>query len=106
MKTVYKVIFHNQGKVYELHASNVNQGAMYAFVEIEGIIFGNHTELVVDPSEEKLKDEFAGVKKTYVPMHSIIRIDEVSNQGANKIVDSDMSGIVTPFPVTMPPKCD
>ncbi len=106
MKPVYKVIFHNQGKVYELHASNVSQGAMYAFVEIEGIIFGNHTELVVDPSEEKLKDEFAGVKKTYVPMHSIIRIDEVSKQGANKIVDSDMSGNITPFPVTMPPKSD
>ena len=106
MKSVYKVIFHNQGKIYELHASHVSQGAMYAFVEIEGIIFDEHTELVVDPSEEKLKDEFAGVSKTYVPMHAIIRIDEVSKQGSNKIVDSDMNGNITPFPVTMPPKSD
>ena len=106
MKPVYKVIFHNQGKIYELHASHVGQGAMYAFVEIEGIIFGEHTELVVDPSEEKLKHEFAGVSKTYVPMHSIIRIDEVSQQGSNRIVDADSSGNVTPFPVTMPPKSD
>lgn len=106
MKPVYKVIFHNQGKIYELHARSVTQGALYAFVEIEDIIFGDHTELLVDPAEEKLKDEFAGVKRTFVPLYSIIRIDEVSKQGANKIVESDGSGNITPFPVTMPPKSD
>ena len=106
MKTVYKVIFHNQGKIYELHASNVSQGSMYAFVEIEGIIFDEHTELLVDPTEEKLKAEFAGVEKTYVPMHSIIRIDKVSKRGSNKIVDSDSGGNITPFPFTMPPGSD
>ncbi len=106
MKPVYKIIFHNQGKIYELHARNVSQGNMYAFVEIEDIMFGEHTELVVDPAEEKLKNEFAGVNKTYVPMHAIIRIDEVSRQGSNKIVDSPTSGNITPFPVTMPPKSD
>jgi len=105
MKAVYKVIFHNQGKIYQLHASSVGQGAMYAFVEIEGIIFDEHTVLV-DPSEEKLKDEFAGVEKTYVPMHSIIRIDKVSKKGSNKIVDSGIDGNITPFPLTMPPKSD
>jgi hypothetical protein len=106
MKPVYKIIFHNQGKIYELHARNISQGDMYAFVEIEGIIFNEHTELVVDPSEEKLKDEFAGVKKTYIPMHSIIRIDEVDRQGSNKIVDAGTSGNITPFPLAMPPKND
>ena len=106
MKPVYKVIFHNQGKIYELHASSVSQDAMYAFVEITGIIFGEHTELLVDPTEEKLKDEFAGVERTFVPMHSIIRIDEVSKQGSNKIVESDGGASITPFPVTMPPKSD
>ena len=106
MRTVYKVIFHNQGKIYELHAGSVSQGALYAFVEIEDIIFDEHTELVVDPSEEKLKDEFAGVKRTFVPMHSIIRIDEVSKQGTNKIVEMDGGGNIAPFPVTMPPKSD
>ena len=106
MNPVYKVIFHNQGKIYELHARNVTQGALYAFVEIEDIIFGDHTELLVDPAEEKLKDEFAGVKKTFVPMHAVIRIDEVSKQGSNKIVDAAVSSNITPFPVTVPPKGD
>jgi hypothetical protein len=104
MKPVYRVIFHNQGKIYELHAGSVNAGAMYAFVEVEGIIFDERTELVVDPSEEKLKHEFEGVRKTYIPLHSVIRIDEVSKQGLNRIVDAGAGGNVTPFPVSLPPK--
>jgi hypothetical protein len=106
MKPVYKIVFHNQGKIYELYARHVSQGHMYAFVEVEDIIFGEHTELVVDPGEERLRDEFAGVKKTYVPVHAVIRIDEVSKQGSNKIVESSAGGNITPFPVTMPPKSD
>ena len=104
MKPVYRIIFHNQGKIYELHASSVNAGAMYAFVEVEGIIFNERSELLVDPSEEKLKHEFAGVQKTYIPLHAVIRIDEVSKQGMNRIVDAGTAGNVTPFPVSLPPK--
>lgn len=106
MKTLYKIIFHNHGKIYELHANSVNQGDLYAFVEIEDIIFDDHTALVVDPSEERLKDEFAGVKKTYVPMHSIIRIDEVYKKGVNKIVDAGVDGKITPFPLSAPHESD
>lgn len=103
---MYRIIFYNQGKVYELYAKSIDAGAMYAFVEIEDIVFGEQTELVVDPSEEKLKDEFRDVKKTYIPMHAVIRIDEVSKQGTNKIIDSGVRGNITPFPVTMPPKSE
>ena len=71
MKPVYRIIFHNQGKIYELHASSVNAGAMYAFVEVEGIIFNERSELLVDPSEEKLKHEFEGVQKTYIPLPAV-----------------------------------
>ena len=101
---MYRITFHNQGQVYELYAKSVDSGAMYAFVAVEDVVFGEHTELVVDPSEEKLKDEFRDVKKTYIPMHAVIRIDEVSKQGTNKIIESGESGNITPFPVTMPPK--
>ena len=106
MKPVYRIIFHNQGKIYQLHAARVSQGDMYAFVEIDDILFDQQTELVVDPSEERLKDEFAGVTRTYIPMHAVIRIDEVSKRGSNKIVDSDSGGNITPFPVGMPPKTE
>ena len=76
-KSIYRIVFHNQGNVYELYAREISQSAMYAFVEVGDIIFGERSKLVVDPSDEKLKAEFSGVKRTYVPLHGVVRIDEV-----------------------------
>ena len=99
-KRVYKVVFHQQGNIYELHARSVSHGEMYGFLEIGEIIFGERSALLVDPSEEKLKSEFAGVKRTFVPIHSVVRVDEVEKEGANKIAPSDGSeSKVTPFPM-------
>jgi hypothetical protein len=103
-KRVYRVVFHNQGKVYELHAREVSHAEMYGFVEIGEIMFGERSALLVDPSEEKLKSEFSGVKRTFVPVHAIIRIDEVDKEGANKIVSvGEGSGNVAPFPMPVYP---
>jgi hypothetical protein len=97
-KRVYKVIFHHQGNQYELHARHVSHGEKYGFLEVADIIFGERSALLVDPSEEKLKSEFAGVKRTFVPIHCVIRVDEVDKEGANKITASE-GGNVTPFPL-------
>ena len=86
-ENIFKVIFINQGKIYEVYARQIAQSGMFGFIEIEQLIFGGKTELVIDPSEEKLKEEFSGVKRTYIPMHSVIRIDEVEKEGAAKIVE-------------------
>ena len=88
-KTLFKVSFVNQGKIYEIFAKQIVQSSMYGFVEVEELIFGEKTSLVVDPSEERLKDEFSGVKRTYIPMHSVIRIDEVEKRGTAKILSMD-----------------
>jgi hypothetical protein len=66
-------------------------------VEVEELVFGERTTVVVDPSEEKIKSEFENVRRTYLPMHSILRIDEVDKQGASKI--SKIEGNVTQFPI-------
>ena len=101
---IYRISFYNQGSIYELHARVVHQSAMFAFVEIEGIIFGERSSVVVDPSEEKLKSEFAGVTRTYIPLQAVIRIDEVEREGANKIIATDEKpGKITPFPISTPP---
>jgi hypothetical protein len=97
-KHIYKVVFHNQGKVYELYAGAISQGELYGFVEISDIIFGERTTLLVDPSEERLKAEFEGVKRTYVPMHAVIRMDEVAKEGINKIVGEGDGSNVAQFP--------
>lgn len=104
-KSIYRIVFHNQGNVIELYAREVSQTSLYAFVEVGDLIFGERSQLVVDPSEEQLKNQFAGVKRTYLPLHSVIRIDEVEKEGSAKILSSgdDKSGNVTPFPMHFPP---
>lgn len=84
---IYKVIFHNLDQVYEIYARAIYQSEMYGFVEVEEFVFGERTQLVVDPGEEKLKGEFAGVKRSFIPMHSIIRIDEVEKEGVVKVLE-------------------
>ena len=96
-KTLYKITFMSQGQVYEIYASSVSHGELFGFIEVEKLVFGERTSVVVDPSEEKIKSEFENVKRTYLPMHSIIRIDEVDKQGTSKI--SKMEGNVTQFPM-------
>jgi hypothetical protein len=70
---------------------------MSGFIEIGEIIFGEHSKLLIDPAEEKLKTEFGNVKHTYIPHFAVIRIDEVESSGKNRILDSDGAS-VTVFP--------
>lgn len=99
-KKLYKVVFMSQGQVYEIYARSVGHGEMFGFVQVEELVFGERTTVVVDPSEEKIKSEFENVKRTYLPMHAVIRIDEVDKQGACKISKLE-NGNVAQFPMPM-----
>lgn len=101
-RQVYKIIFMNQRNVCEIYSTGVSHGNMFGFVEVEEILFGEKTQIVVDPSEESLKLEFAGVKRTYIPLHAIVRIDEVEKEGTARItgtVKGDGAGNVASFPM-------
>jgi len=97
---IFKVVFINQGKVYEIYARKVSHGSLLGFVEVEELVFGERTAVVVDPAEERIKAEFEGVRRTYLPMHSIVRIDEVRKQGISKISALEGSN-VTQLPIPM-----
>lgn len=106
-KRIYKIIFTNDGKTFEIYARQVISGELYGFVEVQGLLFGERTTLVVDPSEEQLKLEFNGVSKTYIPYHTIVRIDEVEKEGTGKILQfspGDKGGIHLPPPGCFPGK--
>lgn len=97
---LYKVIFFNQGQIYEVYARQVAQGGLYGFVEIEELVFGERSKVVVDPTEERLQREFEGVKRSYLPMHAIVRIDEVEKEGVSRISSSESGdGKVATFPM-------
>lgn len=100
---IFRVIFLNQGQVFEIYAKAIYQSELWGFLEVEEFVFGERTQVVVDPSEEKLKTQFDGVIRSYIPMHSIVRIDEVERLGVARITDAP-AGNVMPFPMPVPGK--
>ncbi len=102
---IFKVVFVLQGKVWEVYAKKVSHGgALFGFVEVEDFIFGERSTVVLDPSEERIKSEFQGVKRTFLPMHSVLRIDEVRKQGVSKITAYEGGNVAQfPMPTLVPP---
>ncbi|GIX31003.1 MAG: hypothetical protein KatS3mg124_1475 [Porticoccaceae bacterium] len=104
--SIYKVIFVNQGQVYEIYARRISQGDLWGFLEVEQFVFGERTQMIVDPGEERLKNEFSAVRRSYIPLHAVIRIDEVEKEGVCKI--TEVRGNVAQFPYSpvapRPPK--
>ena len=99
-KSLYKITFANQDVIYEIYARKVCESELFGFLEVEDFVFGETTSLVVDPSEERLKIEFNNVKRTYIPMHAVFRIDEVNKQGVAKMRDKTQDGSkVSMFPI-------
>ena len=99
---IYKVIFHNGGQVYEVFARQIYQSDMWGFVEIEELVFGEKSQILVDPGEEKLQNEFSGVPRSSIPLPCIVRIDEVEKEGAARISEAG-SAKIAPFPVSPQP---
>lgn len=98
-KSIYRVSFLQQGKVFEVYAESVSHGALAGFVEVDSLLFGERSQVVVDPSEERLKTEFKGVTRFFLPLHWVLRIDEVEKRGAARIRNADRDGaVVSPFP--------
>jgi len=101
-RRVFKVIFHNQNQVYEVYARRVSPAEMLGFVEVEELLFGERSQVLVDSSEERVKVEFAGVKRFFLPISAVIRIDEVEKAGAGRVTSEGKAGsVVAPFPATV-----
>ena len=99
-KTLYKITFLNHGQIYVLYAQRVNSGNLWGFTEVADLVFDVHAGLVVDPTEERLRDEFGDTKVLHLPMQCIVRIEEVEKEGVARARPAgESAGIVTPFPL-------
>lgn len=99
---LYRVTFRHQDQIWEVYARAISHGGLLGFIEVEKLVFGERSSIIADPGEEKLKTEFENVERTYIPVHSIVRIDEVSKLSAPRISAGGESGKVMPFPVFSP----
>jgi len=103
-KPLYKVTFLNHGKIYELYARSVASGSLWGFTEVAELVFDVHDGVVVDPTEERLRDEFGNTRVLHLPMQSVVRIEEVEKKGQSAIRDAGTGDVVTPFPMPAKPR--
>ena len=70
-----------------------------------GKVFDVHEGVVVDPTEERLRDEFGGTRVLHLPMQSIVRVEEVEKKGQSAIREAATGeAVVTPFPMPAKPR--
>ena len=96
---LYRIAFLNHGKVYELFCTGVCTSGLLGFLEVSGLELGDKDSLVVDPTEEKMRDEFDGVEVLHLPLHSVLRVEQVKKKGQLVIRERESGEKVTPFPV-------
>jgi len=101
-KRLYKIIFLNQGKVYELFARGVSSSGLWGFIEVTELVFESGEGLVVDPTEERMRQEFANARVLHLPIQTVLRIEEVEKRGQCLIRDRESGEKVTPFPLSPP----
>lgn len=76
--SLYRVIFQSQGEHCELYAVRVAQGHLPAFLEVEQISFAERDP--ANSAQERLRHALAHVKRSYIPLQNISRIDEVPRE--------------------------
>jgi hypothetical protein len=104
-KPLYKVTFLNHGRVYELYARHVASSALWGFTEVGELVFDVRDGVLVDPTEERLRDEFGNTRVLHLPMQAVVRIEEVARKGAAAIRDAATGEkVVTPFPLPAKPR--
>lgn len=108
-KTYYKITFTTENEIYQICAREVSPSDFYGLIEIKDFIFPT-SKLVYNPGEERLRREFEGIRRTWVPFHSVKRIDEIADarESEIKIVPmdrgaEDLSALV-PAPMPLKPK--
>jgi hypothetical protein len=101
-KQIFRVTFWNQNQIYELYVNHIYQSDLYGFIEVEEYQFGERSGMILNPAEERLKNEFSGVKRSYIPMHTIIRIDEVEKQQSLGKITEYKGEKVTPITFPTP----
>ena len=97
---IYRVIFSQGEHILEMYASSVSESDMFGFIEIGEFLFTESSPILIDTAQEQLKQQFSNVKRTYIPAHSVLRIDEVTKRGASKIYDKQFTGSnISPLPI-------
>lgn len=78
-ESLFKIIYTQRDVVHEIYAEQVSESDMYGFIVVEDLFYDEQLELLPETAEEKPR--FAEeVQRTYIPIHAVIRIDEIQRK--------------------------
>ncbi len=97
---LYKVVFMQRDEVLELYARYITEDSLVGFVEVEELVFSDpDAKIVLNPNLEKLKQQFDGVQRTYLPIHTILRIDEIDQPSVATVIHADKAKLSNVTPI-------
>lgn len=90
---IYRVIFKQDDQRCQLYAQYICEESLMGFLEVESLIFSpDSSSLIVDVKQEELKQQYKGVKRTYIPMHTVIRVDEIKASECQLLANASSVG--------------
>jgi len=96
---LYRVTFLSASEVYEIFARSVGGSGLPGFIEVAELVFDKKGSLIVDPTEERLRDEFSEVDVLHLPMHHVLKVEQVSKRGPGRIREAIAGDNVTALPL-------
>ena len=89
----FRIILKCGTEIIEIYANQVFQSELWGFLEVEGFIVKTSN----DAPNDKAKKDFTGIKRSYIPITSIVRIDELEKpENSKKPIKSGSN--IKPFP--------
>ncbi|MGD9808694.1 MAG: DUF1820 family protein [Deferribacterales bacterium] len=86
-KKLYKIIFIDEDKkIQTIHSSMLNPSSFLGLVEISDIVFLDKSDIIISPDDGNLKAKFKNVERSYIPLNSIVRIDEITLEKETPVI--------------------
>lgn len=84
---IYRVTFSQGEQICQLYSRFVLEESLIGFIELDELIFDEQKYLDVEQGDSissEMKQQFQGVERTYIPVNSILRIDELLRKDVRK----------------------
>lgn len=78
-RPIYRIVFVQQDKIEALYAQYISEETLVGFIEADGILNIDDTKDMLNLKE---------VRRCYIPLHTIVRIDEVTLEHVSESQDN------------------
>ena len=86
-KSIFRITFlDEENKYITIHAKEMCASSMLGFIEAEKFVFPELSDIIITPEDDKARNLFKDVQRTYIPIGQIIRIDEITTDKTAPVI--------------------